>query len=289
MWAGTVVDYIISKALGELRSNGVAHTGLAEYGSRHFWRGIKRSPEIAEVMRERPRTKRERKSEPFRPLQHDYYRFDLGSDYVESMDERVRTCLSNFENSETFVRLKSAGVENWGSVVKLDEDVAPSFMLHGHKVYAAYDFWFKEGDDLHIIDWKTGSGGEYGKTSAERQLGVYALYGIYELRHPLDRIHTQAVWLQGAAEWLPERPSKDALRGIRDGIIAEVEAEHGLLEIKEFPSRRVEYRAVRENFPPKPSSRSCLNCKFREVCPEGAAACAHVMTSIRSQDTPPGQ
>lgn len=274
MWAGSVVDFIISRALGEIRSKGTARTGLAEYGSRHYWRGIKRSRGIVESIRQRARTRDERNAEPFRPLQHDYYGFDVGEEYLATMDNRVRTCLENFEHSETYERMRAAGVQNWGSVVKLDEDVAPSFTLQGQKIYAAYDFWFRDQDELHILDWKTGSEG-YGSASAERQLSVYALYGIYELRQPLDRIYTQAVWLQGTADWNPERPTRDDLRKVRDGILAEIAAEHELLDVRHFKTRS-EYHASREAFPPKPSVRACLNCKFREVCAEGCSACSHV-------------
>lgn len=272
MWAGSVVDFIITRALVEFQKSGSAKEGLAEFGVRHYWRGLERSPQIAEAMRERPRTKAERNGEPFRPLQHHYYRLDLGREYEVSMAGRVASCLSNFEGSETYDRIRSAGAAAWLPRT----DSVPSFALQGHTIYTALDFAFRDGDDLHILDWKSGYEGERATESATRQLGVYALYGIYELKHPLDRIHTQAVWLQGSADWQPERPSKDGLRAIRDGIIAEVQAEHGLLDVREFPSRRREYRANRESFPTKPSSRTCLNCKFREICPEGAAACAHV-------------
>lgn len=275
MWAGLTVDFIVSRALGEIRKNGIARTGLAEFGSRHYWRGVKQSRAIVDLMRDRPRTKNERRSDPFRPLQHDYYRFDLGNEYLQSMDDRVRSCLEHFEDSETYDRIKTAGVENWGTVAKLDEDIAPSFRLDGHKVYAAYDFWFRDGDDLFILDWKSGSDGQLSRESAERQLGVYALYGIYHLKYRLERIHTQAVWLKGSADWEPEKPTKDGLRAIRDGILTEIAAEESLLDARQFKVR-TEFHADRAKFPPRPSVRACLNCKFREICPEGRAECRHV-------------
>jgi hypothetical protein len=274
MWAGSAVDYIINTALADYRKTGELRSGLSTFGSRHFKKGLARSHEIVDIIRGRQRNKREKDAEPFKPLQHHYYRFDLGDAYYDALDERVRTCLNNFETSEILERIQKLGPTDWGLATPPGTEV-PSFKMRGHKIYSAYDFWLKESDDLHILDWKTGWAGEMSQASAARQLSIYALYGAYELKHPLEHIHTQAVWLQDAVSWQPQQQSRNHLETARDGILEEISKEHSMLEIKEL-KRKTEYYADRSAFPARPSAQGCLNCKFREICPEGSEACSHV-------------
>jgi hypothetical protein len=276
MWSGIVVDFILSRALDRMRK-GHEIRELHRFGRRHYRSGLQRSPEIVSLMRIRARTKAERDLDPFRPLVHHFYRFDVGDDHVLEMEERVVTCLENFERSSIFKRMKEIGPAHWGLIAKVDETVAPSFELSGHRIYAAFDAWIEDGDgkDFYLLDWKSGSDNEYGRNQAQRQLAVYALWAVYEKKIPIERIHTQAVFLQGRSDWEPRQIVKADIRKVRDGINHEIEAELKLLEIRQFASR-TEYHARLENFPTKPRHALCLHCKFRELCPEGAATCAHV-------------
>jgi hypothetical protein len=278
MWSGIVVDFILSMALDRMRK-GHEIRDLHRFGRKHYRRGIERSPEIVDLMRTRARTKAERDSDPFRPLVHDFYRFDVGPDYVQEMEERVVTCLQNFENSSTFERMREIGPAHWGLLAKVDETVAPSFELKGRRVYAAFDAWIEDGDEdgktFHLLDWKSGADSEFGRKQAERQLAVYALWAAYEKKIPVERIHTQAVFLQGRSDWKPRQMVKADLRRVRDGISREIEAELDRLEVRQFASR-TEYHARLEDYPAKPRHSFCLHCKYREICPEGQATCAHV-------------
>jgi len=274
MFAGSTVDYVISRGLDRIRA-GADVSEMAEAGRRHFRKGLKRSTEIVNVMRRRARTMDERKSEPFHGLLHDYYELNLGVEYVELLESRVVECLTRFEESEVFERVRAAEPANWGTIAKVDEDVAPSFSLRGFKVYAAFDFVFYEDSELFILDWKTGADRCSAKETADRQLGVYALWAASARRHPINCIHTQAVWLQSDAEWQPRHVDRDELKRLRDGILAEIEAEQSLLSIKRFKNR-TEYWAQLKDFPARPSGKICLNCKFREICAEGRGACSHV-------------
>jgi hypothetical protein len=288
MWAGTVVDFILSTALDRMR-RGHEIRELHRFGRRHYRRGIERSLEIVTLMKERARTKAERDADPFKPLVHHFYRFDVGTDHVQEMEERVATCLKNFEASSTFERMREIGPAHWGLIAKVDEAVAPSFELNGCRVYAAFDLWLEDKDkggdrdgkgdgdrrDFYLLDWKSGSDSDFGLRQAERQLAVYALWAAYEKKIPIERIHTQAVWMQNLSDWKPRQVVKKDLRKVRDGIIREIEAELNLVEVRQFASR-TEYHAKMEAFPAKPKHALCLHCKYREICPEGQATCAHV-------------
>lgn len=270
MWAGSVVDYVIGKTLAALR-DGEIKEDLGYHGQKFFRKGIERSLGIVDVMRDRPRTKAERQRSKFKPLQHHYYRFDVGDPYIQTLEHRVAECVDNFERSATFEHIKAVGSNQWDEIVSVDLEYPPSFLLNDNKVWAAFDFRFRDGGTLYVLDWKTG---EYKPAAAERQLGVYALHAAYEKRWPIQRIRTQAIWLRGEADWDPKPVDKDTLRQVRDGILDDIAKERGLLDIVQFKAR-IEYRAHRQKFPPK-TGKWCLNCKYREICPEGQSECAHV-------------
>jgi hypothetical protein len=277
MWSGIVVDFILSTALDRMR-RGHEIRELHRFGRRHYRRGIERSLEIVTLMKERARTKAERDADPFKPLVHHYYRFDVGDDHVREMEERVATCLENFENSSTFERMREIGPAHWGLIAKVDEAVAPSFELKGRRVYAAFDAWIEDGKTFHLLDWKSGADSELGRKQAERQLAVYALWAAYEKKIPVERIHTQAVFLQGRSDWKPRQMVKKDLRKVRDEILLEVAGELRLLEFRQF-SGRTEYHARIVDFPARPKHRICLSCKYRAICSEGQTTCEHVPQS----------
>lgn len=183
MMAGDVVDLIVAAALKLKSQEKSPPKPLSDAGRNQFLKFVARSPEIVARMRVQPRTYRERRSSPFKPLHQDWYGYDVGLEYVERMAEQVSICLATFENSEIYARLLASDPATWGPFTRSERE-RPHFDLAGLRVYASFDFYCRDGDSLTIFDWKTGRAASAGQDAARRQLSVYALYGMRALVIP---------------------------------------------------------------------------------------------------------
>lgn len=186
----------------------------------------------------------------------------------EAAIANIERCLKNFHASEHLAFIQGTDPARWGEVDPPQARM-PKFRLPdqpGVTVYAGYDLAFRHGDHVHVLDWKTGRQG-----SAAAQLATYAL-GL-ALRHPkpvsIERIRVQAVWLQNPGPWAPAEVDMEAVAYVKDRIrlLLQLEWERTRADVD---ARGMHARIGDvEDFPPSPSYRNCVSCKFAAMCSEG--------------------
>ena len=270
MLAGEVVDLVIAASLRKVVKGEPFPTGISEVGVRTFERFRNASPRIVESMRIAARTAETRRSSPHKALQSDWYGLDLGEEYAARLREQVRRCLDNFQKSEVTKRVLHAGPASWGPFTR-SMRTRPNFELDGHRIYASFDFLFHNGNNIFILDWKSGAESRRAAEEADIQLAVYALYGISRHKKVPENVFVQPVWLQRESGWTPAATSMDQVKGTQDFIRRDIERERLRIEIGDDG-----WTARKENFPAKPSTSKCTYCKYRQLCSEGQEVCSHI-------------
>jgi len=280
MAAGAAVDYVIGRAMKAHRDDGEALVGLATAGVRLFRRQIQNSLAVVPEIQNGGRWDRS-SGKWMPPLQHHYYGLDLGDEAVARMERRIVECLGEFESGAVWERIRRVSPAAWHPLGKMDGRDVPSFLTScGVKVWSAVDFAMVDGDMAHVVDWKSGVPSPSAQEAARDQLAVYAMWACRHYGLRPERVQVQAVWLQAPTAWEPQTVDDVRLRSVAKRIKAEVAAEEARLEIRlNVRGRRVQRKAPRENFPPRPGTKRCVECRFRELCPEGQRECAHLQTT----------
>ena len=274
MMAGSVVDYIIAKTLKAFKEDGEVKSDLGNVGRRWFRRSIAEGERIAEQVRVRPRSYQERKASPFSPSHDHFHGIDRGSDHLQGLEDRVASCLETFEHSEVLEKLQSVGPDNWGPITTL-EDGVPTFGLEDIMVYAAFDIWLIDDGHVVILDWKSGRPSPSALEGAEQQLSVYALWAQSTMKSE-SGVMTQAIWLQDSAAFAPVPITESSIDDVKGRIRKETAMEASLLTLIEDEEGRWRHAARREDFPAKPQTMRCCDCKYQTICPEGTEATAHM-------------
>ena len=109
------------------------------------------------------------------------YGIELTDEQWKEVAQHVETCLRTFYSSEIYDSLKSHPREGW-----LEVEEFSSFRLDNIKINLVIDCATREGEDIHIYDWKTG------KSLSEDlsiQLSCYALYAMEKWKIPPGRLH----------------------------------------------------------------------------------------------------
>lgn len=283
MAAGAAVDYVIARALREWRDEGRLLKNLPAAGVRLLRKQAANSRASAGGVAAGTRPWPQVGASSLPPFQHDVYGYDLGRRYEASMEERVARCLATFERSEVWRRLRRSDPTGWHPLSRLWECPIPRLVTReGLKVWANVDFAMRDRGGVFVLDWKTGKETPQAVEEARAQLVVYAMWACKNFHVPPERVRVQAVWLQGEARWCPDQVGRDEMEAVARRVREEASAEEALV----MAQRNAEGRVLRvyagiEGFPPRPSSRGCLTCRFRELCPEGKEACVHVTSSAK--------
>lgn len=181
----------------------------------------------------------------------------LPSEMTDKIKDRVYTCLEAFATSPVVRDVLATPYINWKPVDTLD-----TFMVDDLKVWCAVDFAYTDQQGLlHIIDWKTG--GE-NRITLRQQLGCYALFAMEKWLVPLDRIRLHGVFLLdgGRPSDYPVQP--DLLVSVKDQILTSALAMKSKLR---DPANNL---AEEDDFPCQPSEYGCMQCNYRQVCPQFA-------------------
>ena len=275
--AGAAVDYVIARALKAWRDDRVVLEGLPAVGVGMLRRQRAESDRAAGAIALGGKW-RATKEAWLPPFQDHVYAYDLGSRYEADMEERVARCLANFESSEVWLRLRESDTTTWQPFSKLDKSPIPSISIgDGLTVWSSIDFAMGDSKGAVVLDWKSGNESAQAVEAAKDQLIVYAAWACRHFGLEPEEVSVQAVWLQREPKWCPEPSNPTELIGLTKRIEAETAAEKALVAPQTNARGRVlRYHAQFEKFPPRPSSRGCLQCRFRELCPEGTEACGHV-------------
>jgi len=173
---------------------------------------------------------------------------------TDAMRDLLERASAYFVEDPTLAPARDAPPESWLAVEALD-----TFELAGTKIYAVPDFAHRDGEHVHIWDWKSGRP----RDEDLFQLHAYALYARERWDVPPRAVRLHAAYL-GAGEVR----SVDVDPARLDEVEREVEAAIAELRAVHYDPDREAPRL--ELWPPEPETRKCGDCRFREVC-EAAA------------------
>lgn len=192
---------------------------------------------------------------PTRPVLLDMHYYGeeavLSKDRAAAIKERVIVCLQSFLRSRLAARIRAAGRESWRPI---DRNAAAR--IEGNLlVLVKPDFAFREGDDLHIIDWKTGKADPFWEMV---QVTCYALYAEQKWGYSLDRIIPQIVHLYPEFRTAETEYNADSIQDVL-GFIRDSQGEiRTLIGTDEVPPA--------ERFAFTSECRRCGWCQFRGLC-----------------------
>ena len=179
-----------------------------------------------------------------------YYDTGLSETAIEQSKERIRDCLTNLVESESF---REANAAPYVEVKEVEGFV--TFDVEDTRVHAVPDLVYRLGDDTWTVtDWKTGR-----EDVDWEQVGVYALY--VQSRHGIE-----AQKIRGRIEWLAHGSadehwfSEDELAGTRGRVVDSIAAMRGYLE---DPNANMPREL--EAFPLREDTSVCRFCNFYEL------------------------
>ena len=168
------------------------------------------------------------------------------------MARNVETCLRTFYSSDIYEDLQSHSKRDWLEVKEFS-----SFRLDNIRINLVIDCAVREGEDIHIYDWKTG------KSLSEDlsiQLSCYALYAMEKWKVPPERLHiTEFNVSVNKANWFVIGSEQvEDTKGYIRGSIKDMQSL--LLD----PERNVPLEE--ERFSKSENERISKRCNFRKVC-----------------------
>ncbi len=194
---------------------------------------------------------------PKRPPLLDVHYFKDGAvsrDRANALKDLVTNSLFSFLRSELADRIRVCGPSSW---LPIDRNAAAR-LPGGLLILVKPDFAFRDGEQLRILDWKTGRPDPFWESV---QVICYALYAQEKWHHPLPQIDPRIVHLHpqfriSEAEFTPER-LHDIQLFVRETY-------------EEIAATLDSTGPVEQRFPICDDGRRCRWCQFRGLC-EGAA------------------
>jgi hypothetical protein len=179
---------------------------------------------------------------------------------ISAAREKIRACLYNFINSPCYSWLYMKAITNRTGWM-IEPAGYGETRLDGMKAYCKMDFLFPVGEEIYILDWKTGAK-DQAKHSA--QLMGYAAAASSNFSIPWNMIFPKIVYLHPQYDELEINVSEDGLTDFFRTIREQTEAMYAFcsdvdqnvpIDISEFT--------------PSPTRYLCRNCKFQELCGVG--------------------
>ena len=246
MWGGSVVHEVVERALHDLR-----------WGRTNTIEELHRRGREQMVRSWRQSLGREWEFDPKHRLNlFEHYYTDKTVDRRSvTIRDRVNTCLENFRRSPSYEALQSLQKADWLAVEELDR-----LELDGFPVWVKIDCAFRRGEEVVIIDWKTGKPRE----GDREQLTAYALYATtaWENVGPED-ILLRAAYLQTGEE-VDYTVSQDDLEDLKERIRGNAAEMRALLADADANTAEL------DAFPMVEDQRRCKRCSFRELCGFGS-------------------
>jgi CRISPR/Cas system-associated exonuclease Cas4 (RecB family) len=246
-WAGELVHEIIGKVLNRWRAGYACREDeVVALANQLLSRGFRASHDYWDAHPD---------EFPRRPALLDLHYYGdraLSRDKAGALKELVTGSLRSFLRSDLAVRIRGAGPRNW---LPIDRNAAAR-LTSGLLVLVKPDFAFREGDKLHIVDWKTGKTEPFWE---EVQVVCYALYAAEKWSHQLrdvvpNVVHLHPEFRLSTWDYSPERI---------DELLGYVAETHDEIVASAEPG------ASEDHFPVTTECRSCRWCQFRGFC-EGA-------------------
>lgn len=179
---------------------------------------------------------------------------DNAKEYGTRYVERLRAGARTFFEAPALARVRAAAPEHYLACEELG-----TIEIDDLKVFAIPDFAFRDGDDLWIYDWKTGSPREQDVF----QLALYCLYAEQKWGADPTAVRCVDAYLPRGefTEQTFDRAQLDAtLERARASMAAmravHFDADQGLGDPDDFPKIPLD----------SPAARECRTCNFRELC-----------------------
>ena len=190
------------------------------------------------------------------PLFEHYYEQPISTERLARLRDLALRSLDNVQASELWGEILGAGPENW----RVIEELA-TIPIAGVPAFVAPDFAFQCGEELWIVDWKTGAE----RADLALQLGVYALYAHREFEAPLDRLRAFDYFT--AEDRIVEVEIDDAALERAEQHVADGVARMQAALLDADANQPAEESA----YAPTEDARECRFCFFQEICPESRA------------------
>jgi CRISPR/Cas system-associated exonuclease Cas4 (RecB family) len=170
---------------------------------------------------------------------------------------KISACLKNFVGSPAYSWLFMKAItnkDNW----MIEPPGMGETRIQGLKAYCKMDFLFPVGDDIHILDWKTGSKDTYKHT---QQLIGYAAAASSNFGLRWNTIFPKIVYLYPDFAEFEIALSEEDLSGFYERIRVQTTEMRSLCtdETNNIPKPI-------EEFPQTPSETICRFCNFQELC-----------------------
>jgi hypothetical protein len=131
---------------------------------------------------------------------------------------------------------------------------ASAFSFNPEKVFVKLDLAYLKGDNVEIVDWKTGAG-----ESDRLQFLVYTIFAVEELEVPVEQISLTEYNLLGEGP-RAHRFSTLELNDTVDYINTSIA---GMKSLLRDPDKNI---VVMTDFPRTKNERLCETCSFRKIC-----------------------
>ena len=199
------------------------------------------------------RTKQLAESETF----HEVYYREREAVAVDDLYPKVQACLENLLQSDRYRWLVEKAIETRDRWV-IEPPGYGETRMDGLKAYFKVDFLFPIGDQLHILDWKTG---KQDPEKHRKQLVGYSAWASYHFEVSAEKVVPTIAYLDPRYQEVEE-------------VFNAFDLEHFAIQVRAETEEMQEYcRDVEQNIPVDKSEfaliddpRICSHCEFRGLC-----------------------
>ena len=183
-----------------------------------------------------------------------HYQQDVPKEKWAENADLVRKGLTNFYKSDLFNHLRSMPIENFIEIENLT-----TFNFDGTDIWVSLDLCYRDGDNIIIVDWKTGRPSD---KPAPMQLATYALYAQDKWGCKAENLRLKEINLPHEVnhEFTFSDEETNHTRALIKGCIADTQSL--LVDVaKNIPKPEEEF-ALADN------ENACNWCNFKEICPK---------------------
>jgi CRISPR/Cas system-associated exonuclease Cas4 (RecB family) len=188
-----------------------------------------------------------------------FYESYYGNEIVDPLEifKKVTVILENLIESQRFKWIQENALAQRKDWV-IEPDGYGETRIDGQKAYCKVDFLFPVGDQIYILDWKTGSKNK----KHSKQLTGYSLWANYHFQKDVKDIKAIAVYLFPIYQESQIEISQKDITDFAQQVKEETALMHEYVADidKNIPK-------AKKAFAPTPN-KMCNYCNYRQICPE---------------------
>ena len=185
-------------------------------------------------------------------VEHEY-QLPVNDEEWRALATQAQTCVENFYRLPLLNQLKDLDYSKWLELEELNY-----FQIDGCKIWVSLDACYRSGDQIVLLDWKTG---KFDEADHSLQMGIYAMYTSEKWGIQPDLILLKEVFLATGKTREYNSKSLD-LEGVQNYVKESIQQMQTLL------SRPEQNHAEESNFSFTDDTTQCAQCNFRKVCPK---------------------